>query len=92
MLNKKDAKRTRYWRDLNDILDSVFAFAEVHDLTWKDMARLSGLGYQTVCNLGNRTTVFPGFRTVLLISRGIGYPLTFNVTGNGRVVPKGKDA
>jgi Fe-S oxidoreductase len=74
-MSRKKGKKTEYYRLLNELLDEMFYFAERHDLTWADMARLSGVTYQTVCNLGDRWTVFPLLRTVLMLAKGIGFPI-----------------
>jgi hypothetical protein len=74
-MTKKEARGTDYYFVLDRILDDVFAWADRYGINWAGMARLSGLSYTTVMRLGNRRTVFPSFRTVLLLSKGLGFNL-----------------
>jgi len=74
-MTRNQAKRTDYWGDLNRLLDKIFDWCDDHDYTWYDMAIMSGLSYSTIYNLGERITVFPQLRTVMLLTKGVGYTL-----------------
>lgn len=76
----KDVKDdTTYFKQLDTILDELFEIAHHRGLSWSDIAKESGLSYQTVVNLGERWTKRPHYRTVLLIANALDMDIQLSV-------------
>ena len=75
-----------YFDTLDALLDELFEEAYNRGLTWSQLANGSGLGYQTVVNLGERWTKRPQLRTVMLIADAL--DLKFAVDKVVRTEPK----
>lgn len=66
----------QYFQHLHRIVDEIFSEAATsYDWTWAQLAIHAGLAYQTVSNLGERTTKYPMFRTVYRLAKAVGWEL-----------------
>lgn len=75
-----------YFTKLDEILDTLFEVANGKGMTWADLARESGLSYQTVVNIGERWTKRPQFRTVILIANALDMQIQIKSTANKKNV------
>jgi len=64
-----------YYKQLNAILDEVWRQAGALGYDEHELARRSGLCYQTVARLESRWTEFPRLRTVILLCQAVGLEL-----------------
>jgi hypothetical protein len=69
-------RRSNYYKRLNQILDDAFSEADVLGLSFRDLARLSGLHYRTILRLNYRITEYPELNTVMLVCKAVGLNLT----------------
>lgn len=77
---KKKTGRTAekdYLQNLNAVVDVIFGVAYTEkEWTWTQLAAAAGLSYATVCNLGNRLTRFPEYRSLYRLAKAVGLELT----------------
>ncbi len=66
-----------YEYDLDRIVDEIFNTAYKRDWTWSDLAKFSGLCYQTVWLIGERRTRFPQWMTLFKMAKAVQLHLTF---------------
>lgn len=77
----KDVKSDKfYFQELDRVLDELFEVATDRGLSWRDLAKESGLCYQTVVNLGERWTKRPQYRTVILIAKALNRQVELTTT------------
>ncbi len=76
MIRRKN--HTVYVSNLNLLIDMIFEEAYRQKYTWAALAKASGLSVSTVRNLGERTTLYPQYRTVELLAHAIGGEVKFN--------------
>lgn len=61
-----------YEKRLDAMIETIFKESDRLDLSLADMARRSGLHYNTVCNLNSYATRLPRLRTVLKLAWAVG--------------------
>lgn len=81
----KDKLDRRYLSSLDALVDAMFDRAYTYHWSWSDIAKRSGLAYETVRKLGERRTRLPQFRTVELLARCLGGHVTFETRERKRV-------
>ena len=77
-MTRKDKLDRPYLSSLDNLVDAMFDRAYTMRWSWSDIARKSGLAYETVRNLGERRTRLPQFRTVELLARCLGGHVVFD--------------
>lgn len=78
MAKKRKAEKY-YLKQLEAAIDIIFTIAvDEFGWDWAELARQSGLSYSTVANLGNKETIFPEARSLILLSRAVGREFGIN--------------
>lgn len=73
---KLTPEERKYFKALHTIIDEIYERAKTEfSLTWSQLAGRAGVGYMTVCCLGERRTRFPQFRTVYKLAKAVGWDL-----------------
>lgn len=68
-------------KELHDLIDEIFDEAERLGLSTADLARGTGLCYNTVDNLYDFRTLYPRLTTVVALARAVGYTISLKKTG-----------
>ena len=76
-MTRKDKLDRPYLSTLDNLVDRMFDRAYSMQWNWSEIAKRSGLAYETVRNLGERKTRLPQFRTVELLARCLGGHVVF---------------
>ena len=74
-----------YEFDLDRIVDEIYDAAYRRDWSWSDLAKFSGLCYQTVWLIGERRTRFPQWMTIFKMAKACQLHLTFQPTRRSTV-------
>ncbi len=61
-----------YKRRLNAMLDEIYAESDRLDMSLDDLAKATGLCYETVRRLNARITELPRLKTVMLLAFAVG--------------------
>lgn len=72
-------RKDKVWfKMLDKIVDDIWLEVGRRDLNNSDLARATGLSYNTIMNLDNRVTRYPQLRTVVMLARGMGVRLSLD--------------
>lgn len=62
---------------LQAFIDDIYTQSDRLEWSWVELSNQSGVGYSTVCRLGNYETMFPRFATVYCLARSVGMEMNF---------------
>ena len=84
-MTRKNKLDRPYLSTLDSLIDAMFDRAFTYQWNWSEIAKRSGLAYETVRNLGERRTRLPQFRTVELLARCLGGHVVFETRKHKKV-------
>lgn len=72
---EKNLKNSEYWREINLLLDEVYAEADKRNWSLPRMSKEAGVSMTTVWMIYSRKTKYPHYSTVLRLVKSVGMEL-----------------